>query len=97
VGKVTYERHSAAEEILATGGVPAAWRLNAGAPPFAPGLGRKLVRRLDELVKYFERAPVFEDEESRAFLLDELRAARVRWAKGEWTPQPSGTEAATPK
>ena len=100
VGKVTYERHSAAEEILATGGVPASWRRSAGGPPFVPELERKLLRRLDELVKYFERAPVFEDEESRAFLLDELRAARARWGKGEWTSQPAAgsaeTEAARP-
>jgi hypothetical protein len=100
VGKVTYERHSAAEEILATGGVPASWRRSTEGPPFAPDLERKLFRRLDELVKYFERAPVFEEEESRAFLLEELRAARVRWGKGEWTSQPAAgsaeTEAARP-
>lgn len=84
VGKSTYERHTAAEEILSSGGVPGSWRGGHLRPPYPPEAGRGFVRRLDELIRHFERAPVFDSEPTRQLLLEDLRAARARWEKGEW-------------
>ena len=71
-------------QIVSTGGVPAAWREEAGAPPYLPETRRRLLRKLDDLIRSFERAPVFDSEETRRVLLADLRASRERWARGEW-------------
>lgn len=84
VGRATYELHTAAEEIVSSGRVPLSWRGSHDQPPYPPDAGRGFVRRLDDLIRHFERAPVFDSEQTRALLLEDLRAARARWQKGEW-------------
>ena len=100
VGRVTYERHTAAEGILATGRVPESWRKAAGgggAEPASPSELRLYLHRLDELMRYFEHAPVFDEEPTRRLLLEELRAARSRWERGIWeTPEGEPREAVPP-
>jgi hypothetical protein len=83
LGKATYERHSAAEEIVGSGRVPASWR-GREEPPYSQEAAGSFLRRLDQLIRSFERAPVFDSEETRKMLLEDLRAARARWARGEW-------------
>lgn len=94
LGKATYERHSAAEEIVSSGRVPAAWRGDA-APPYAEEAAREYLKRLDRLTRSFERAPVFDSEETRKVLLADLRAVRARWARGEWEGTPEGEAGAS--
>src|SRR5512145_2028738 len=86
VGRVTRERHAAAEEILNTGRVPAAWLRqrtpqapDAAPPAPTPAEKRRLLRRLDDLARQFEHAPVFEDDESRTVVLAGFREIRDRW------------------
>jgi hypothetical protein len=40
---------------------------------------RESLRRLDDLLKYFRRAPVFEDDTARQLLLGQLRSAKEVW------------------
>jgi hypothetical protein len=96
VGRVTRERHAAAEELLNTGRVPAAWLRRtspaaADAASFAPTPAekRRLLRRLDELARQFQHAPVFEDDESRTVVLDGFKEIRDRWAVDDWSGYPA--------
>ena len=40
---------------------------------------RNSIKRINGLLRYFKRAPVFTDESSRRLLLDRLAAARAAW------------------
>ena len=42
------------------------------------------LKRLDGLLKYFRTAPVFENDEARRLLLEDLRTARDRWLNSPW-------------
>jgi hypothetical protein len=84
LGKATFDRHRAAEEILSSGRVPASWQRVYGPPPYGSDLQRRVHRRLERLLRYFKSAPVFDGEESRTVLMEELRAAQSRWAAGIW-------------
>jgi hypothetical protein len=93
VGKATYQRHTSAEEIVSSGRVPASWRGARPGPPYADDARRVYLRRLDDLIRYFGKAPVFDTEETRQLLLGQLRAARERWERGEWQDPSAGSAA----
>lgn len=40
---------------------------------------RRSLKGIDDLLRYFARAPVFADEHSRRVLMDQLEAARQAW------------------
>lgn len=87
LGESTAVRHRAAEHILETGGIPETWRPSGrvGERPPTPDEARVYLRRLDVLMRYFRRAPVFDTESTRAMLLDGLAETRERWLRGVWT------------
>ena len=42
---------------------------------------RYSIKRINDLLKYFSRAPVFSDDYSRKVLMDQLQAAKKEWLK----------------
>lgn len=40
----------------------------------------RILKRMDELIRFFEESPFFEEEETRTLLLKELEAERTAWA-----------------
>ena len=91
-GKTVYGRHKAAEHIVDTGRVPPEWRLRAEqalrktGPPGSPSHRRtaereqeKILKQIEGLLKYFDTAPVFEDEPTKRMLIGELTEAKTRW------------------
>jgi len=96
LGRTVYERHRCAEQILEDGRMPSSWYQefeqsyakreapNPGNREFRIRTRRHCIRRLDGLLKYFDKAPVFESEEARRMLLADLRNTRERWADAVW-------------
>jgi hypothetical protein len=83
-GKVVGERHMSAEYVMETGRAPPPW-----VRPALVAVGddvqvrRRLLHNLDELVRYFARAPVFENEPARVLFLERLETVRAAWDKAE--------------
>ena len=89
LGRVVYDRHRNAEYIINTGQVPEQWT----EPYFKKideerriaALERKAkrnsIKRIDDLLRYFSRAPVFADDHSRRVLMEQLEAAKAQWLK----------------
>ncbi len=46
------------------------------------------LRNIDTLIKFFEESKFVDNAETRALLLDELRAQRQRWTQTEWDTLP---------
>jgi hypothetical protein len=44
----------------------------------------RVLKRLDELIDFFETSPFFQDEESRDVLLEQLSLERASWEKKNW-------------
>ncbi len=96
LGKTVYERHKYTEQILDDGRMPSSWyqkfeRSAAGRAAPDPGdrefrirTRKYCIKRLDGLLKYFDKAPVFESEEARRMLLADLRNTRQQWADAVW-------------
>ena len=42
---------------------------------------RNSIKRIDDLLRYFSRAPVFADDHSRRVLTEQLEAAKAQWLK----------------
>ena len=42
---------------------------------------RNSIKRIDDLLRYFSRAPVFADDHSRRVLMEQLEAAKAQWLK----------------
>lgn len=53
------------------------WRLHAQAK-------KQALKRMDDLLKYFARAPVFDSEDTRKELIQELRDVQARWKESDW-------------
>ena len=100
LGKQVFRRHKDAELIIETRRVPPEWYEGwARAPEKARGalegppesedeqkLARtRFVDRLDELVRYFRHAPVFENDMAKQILLEELAQIRSAWMEAPWT------------
>ena len=97
LGARVSQRHKWAEEVLQSGKVPQSWYLDFAAGKgkrfprgaedreFRIRARRYFLRRLDELVKYFNSAPVFDNDETRRMLIQELQEARRHWANDSWT------------
>ncbi len=81
-GRTFADRERDAEHIMKTGTVPDAW---IAAPPSPSAADRDrthadVMKRLDELCRYYERMRVPEDAGSHALLLSTLRRVRAEWA-----------------
>lgn len=90
LGKTVHQRHKAAEHIIETGRLPASWQSECAKKSDAKACA---LGRIDDLVKYFERAPVFDTEETRRELLSDLEHARETWESLSWeelTREPDG-------
>lgn len=108
MGKRVNALHQAAESILETGDIPAAWLEPAPSDAqrrtrWAQRQQRRAVRRLRKVRVYMERTPSISDVESREYIATELDRIRERWAGSEplrlVTPaacsQATGVEAAS--
>ena len=42
---------------------------------------RNSIKRIDDLLRYFSRAPVFADDHSRRVLMEQLKSAKAQWLK----------------
>ena len=42
---------------------------------------RNSIKRIDDLLRYFSRAPVFADDHSRRVLMEQLESAKAQWLK----------------
>jgi hypothetical protein len=77
-GKLVTDHFRAAEFILETHQIPAEWaRRGRGFRSMSKAVP---LTRLDELIRFFETCPFFEDEDARTDLLAQLRAERDVWA-----------------
>ncbi|MYD11439.1 MAG: hypothetical protein F4X02_15520 [Chloroflexi bacterium] len=79
----------ASEHILETGEPPAEWlvpplrrRIFSAAPPAVTQ--DEIMKRLDELFRFFEHCSFFENEWTREQLLAQLEAVRATWAKRDF-------------
>jgi hypothetical protein len=83
VGGVANERHREAEHIVENGSPPPAWlkAISKGKGATVGENGRqRLLKKVDDLARYFSASPAFEDDEARRMLLTELRKARDAWS-----------------
>ncbi len=82
LGGTIARRVEAAEYIQKTGKVPPSWVSDAPGPPardFAR-IHSDVLRRLDDLCQFYERARVPENPGPHAVLLSLLRKTRAEWA-----------------
>ena len=85
-------RHEAAEHILDNGRIPVAWaeETTARRRSLKEAYGGEAavrdlaLKKIGQLIRYFEKAPVFENSATRRMLLDDLAEARNRWEVAEW-------------
>ena len=83
-----------AAETIVDGRVPDKWVVQINRritwesrlPLFRRGVSgtELLLAKLDELYRFYENSPFFENAEARELLLTELRETRGRWAKMTW-------------
>lgn len=84
-----------AETIVQTGRVPITWlysfpakrRSNTriGGEPEPRRMNKRMaLKRLDRIVRYFEKTPFVENEQVRAQLLEQLDDAWERWQTATW-------------
>ena len=66
--------HEKAEQIIATGEVPADWRASGRW-----GDGTNIDERMNRLIMHFEGSSLVADEPTRQLLIAELRAVQRRW------------------
>lgn len=79
-GKAMSERLISAQYIIETGKAPPPWtRGMSTARPGGKQDRSRLLHRLDELIRSFSRAPVFEDEAARLLFLERLGKVRSAW------------------
>jgi hypothetical protein len=86
LGRTIADRVHAAEYIQRTGKVPPAWisvPASSTRPRDARRIHAEVLKRLDELCRYYERAPVPEDAGAHAVVLLSLRKTRAEWANRE--------------
>ncbi|MEM7034745.1 MAG: hypothetical protein AAF629_34715 [Chloroflexota bacterium] len=67
------QKHRLLEEIMDTGKMPESWTTSQRVSK------KKLVRKLDNLIKYVQTTPLVDDEETREKLLNRLGEARANW------------------
>ena len=82
VGSQVYDLHRQTELILETRKVPEEWvrRLKERRGNSCDRTVRQeALKRMDRLLAYFRRAPVFSDDESRKQLLSQLQEIREEW------------------
>jgi hypothetical protein len=94
VGKMVYEKHRTAEIIVNDGKVPREWLFgyikiipNFSDAPFydeqkalfEKKYKRVLLKKLDRLVDYFKKSAVFENDDTKMFLLNRLEETRIDW------------------
>ncbi|HLV34466.1 MAG TPA: hypothetical protein VKY59_05105 [Spirillospora sp.] len=92
-----------ADTLINSGRIPADWlesfraeteRLsqNGAAAQELRGVAQRAretcLRNIDMLIKFFEESQFVENAETRAMLLDELRAQKQRWTQAEWDSLP---------
>ena len=52
---------------------------SGGSPGWRRQAKRRSIKGIDDLLRYFSRAPVFADEHSRRVLMEELESAKETW------------------
>lgn len=72
------KRHRWLEEIIAAGEVPADWRTGRRAGRKAQ---KKLLARLDGLIRYAQTTSLVSDEETRQVMLARLAEIRTDWER----------------
>jgi hypothetical protein len=75
VSRTTKLRHQDAEYILEHRLPPPAWKQRTGADKPQKYFNRDL----DALIRYFSNAPVFDSEETRQMLLNDLKKIHGEW------------------
>lgn len=96
LGKTVFARHKAAEYVMDNHKVPPQWLeewqkrkrgslLRTNVQLSDEELIRKFaLKKLGDLIKYFQRAPVFENDHVRRTLLDDLYNVRGEWLNSQW-------------
>jgi len=84
MGRKVYATHHAMETILDTEKIPPEWLEPAPHEPaqaaqWQERQKRRALEKLQELRKYAENTPAFEDRESREFVLSELARIQDAW------------------
>ena len=81
VGRIVNDRHKSAEYIVTTGKAPTSWtKRPAARRAGGDRLRASLLKRLNEMTRYFAVAPVFETDEARGLFMAELKKTRERWS-----------------
>jgi len=92
-GRYVNDKHRAAEEIVNTGKVPKRWsnKLEKRIPLVSNSHQLKkalkmesraktiILKKMDNLIKYFKTSPLVQNKETKEILLDKLLRARKDW------------------
>jgi hypothetical protein len=80
-----------AGEMIVNGRIPDQWVVQINRRLASPRFLRRDVSgtelaldKIDKLVRFYEKSPFFENEETRDLLLNQLQETRERWAKMTW-------------
>ena len=98
LGRLVSDRNHDAECIVNTGKVPEMWIRQAEQRDLLSHLGigdmqirskQKLLKRLEELIRYFQKCPYVQGD-AKTILLEELHLAAQGWEAKPWTELTAG-------
>ena len=79
------KKHRDAEAILTTGIVPPNWAKRSIYYFVGEGISKSItLRRLNRVIKYFQRTPLIESDDAREILVGRLRGIETSWRKMNW-------------
>ena len=99
VGKMIADKFKAAEEIINTVKAPREWtdpyerkienaRNNSKRPKKLEKMEKRakgrILKNMENLMKYLTKAPRFDRDETKKFLLDEIQKVKNQWESGPW-------------
>ena len=99
VGKMIAEKFNAAEEIINSGKAPREWtdpyerkienarnklKYPKKLAKIEKKAKKKILKNLENLINYLLKAPRFDRDETKSFLLDEILKVKNQWESGPW-------------
>ena len=80
VGRMITDKHRTAEEIITTEKVPRAWISHSSSEKRNKV---KILKRLEDLIKYFNNTPCFDSNDAKEMLLSDMKKIYSLWEESE--------------
>lgn len=80
VGRMISDKHRTAEEIITTEKVPRAWISYSSSEKSTKV---KILKRLEDLIKYFNNTPCFDSNDTKEMLLSDMKKIYSLWEESE--------------